>query len=250
MIIVCIKSLRQIIRRIWRANGSPVGLGSVVLLMTMGLGVSSAQAEWRRIQDVTRGTAQVLEKGEITFGVFAPIAYGISDKLMVQSSPIFDLLLIPNVAGRYLVFDSQRGAVSLALNYKQGFFRQQSQPGEIQVGVTSTFAFTDRFSLTGGGYFADRFGQGGGGKFSAGALLHLGLHWLPTPQDLVALSVRERWSKLGLERPDVALSWVTQLKFLFRAHLVLGVNYGTFPLRTTPVSTWSVWPTIDIWWRY
>ena len=211
---------------------------------------SEAHAEWRRVQDVTRGTAQVLEKGELTFGVFAPIAYGVTDDLTVQSSPIFDLLLIPNFAARYSVFDSRSTVVSLLLSYKQGFYRQQSQPGEIDIGVTATSALTDRVSITGGLYVSDRFGQTDPGGDAAGLSFHGGLHWLVSPGDLIAASVQQRWSKVGLERPEISLTWVTQMTLLFRAHLVLGASYGTFPLRTSPASTWSIWRNLDICLRY
>ena len=109
-------------------RGSSRWFAVLVAAAWVSLATQPASATWRNVRDVSRGTAQVLEKGELTFGIFAPIAYGVTDSLTVQSSPIFDLLLIPNVGARYRFLRTDRLVLAATLSYKQAFLTPTQRP--------------------------------------------------------------------------------------------------------------------------
>lgn len=83
-----------------------------------------AHAEWRSARQVTLGTAQVLEQGELSFGVLAmPVAFGLTPRLTLQTHPLLDLLLVPNLAGRYkLPFEGSNWLISLTGDFRRSFF--------------------------------------------------------------------------------------------------------------------------------
>ena len=223
-----------------------------VLAATVGpMLPAQGHATWRNSRDVTRGTAQVLEKGELTFGIFAPIAYGVTDALTVQSSPIFDLLLIPNVGARYRLLRRERWVVSATASYKQAFLAD-TQPGEFDAGVMTTAYLSEQYSMTSGLLLAQRFSASQGAGFQAGLAVYGAVHGLITPENLVMATAYLRTTTSGPVRPLITLAWIRQLHVLFRMHLVLSLSYGSFPLRTggsTP-SIAPVWPGVDAWWRY
>ena len=84
-------------------------------------------AEWKHARYVAQGTAQVLDKGEINFGAFAPIAYGLTDRLTIQTHPVFDLLLLVNVAGRWRLYQDRHWVFSASFGYKQGFLSNNTE---------------------------------------------------------------------------------------------------------------------------
>ncbi len=215
-----------------------------------------ASATWRNVRDVSRGTAQVLEKGELTFGIFAPIAYGVTDSITVQSSPIFDLLLIPNVGARYRFVRTDRVVLAATLSYKQAFL-SDTQPGELDAGGMGTLYINDSWALTGGLLIAQRFSVEKNLGFQGGLALYGAVHMLATPRNLVMLTAylrgvrgAEPGTLVGIDRPLVTLAWIQQLRVIFNMHLVLSVSYGSFPLRGGPVAELPVWPGVDAWWRY
>lgn len=110
-------------RRSWCALAWRRGALSALLIL-LGLSISvPVSAEWRTTRQVTIGTAQVLEQGELTFGIIGmPVAYGLSSKLTIQTHPILDLLLVPNVGARYKVWDGASTIVALTGDYRQSFF--------------------------------------------------------------------------------------------------------------------------------
>lgn len=220
-------------------------------LLLVSLTSREATATWRHSRDVTRGTAQVLEKGELTFGIFAPIAYGVTDALTVQSSPIFDLLLMPNLGARYRVLRSDRLVMAVTASYKQAFLADD-QPGEFDTGVMATLYINDRYSATGGLLLAERFSTSNGSGLDNGLALYGGVHALLSPTNLVIATAYLRATAAGPARPLVTLAWVRQLRVLFHVHLVLSISYGSFPLRTATnkITDLSVWPAVDAWWRY
>jgi hypothetical protein len=94
------------------------------LVLLAGLLVAApSRAEWKTVRQVTLGSAQVLEQGELTFGILgAPIAYGVDNHLTLQSHPILDLLLVPNIGGRYKIWEGATSVMALTASYKQSFF--------------------------------------------------------------------------------------------------------------------------------
>ncbi|MCO4761950.1 MAG: hypothetical protein KC502_10625 [Myxococcales bacterium] len=230
----------------------------VMIALTCVLAAAEAQAAWRGIRDVSRGTAHVLEKGEITFGVFAPIAYGVTDALMVQSSPVFDLLLYPNVDARYRLMRRGNFVLSATLHYKQAFLGED-KPGELDFGGVGTVYIGSRFAITGGLLIAQRFSTRQNDNFQGGLAAQLAAHMLINRNNLLMVTAYLRTAGaasqdaiLAADRPLVSVAWIKQLKVIFNMHLVLGMSYGRFELTHSPtnVTTLPVWPTIDAWWRY
>lgn len=235
-----------------RARGAWAAL---VCAAVVSLAPSPASATWRNVRHVARGTAEVLEKGELTFGVFAPIAFGVTDALTVQSSPIFDLLLIPNITARYRFYRNSRFVLAATAHYKQAFLGT-TQPGEFDLGVLGTLYINDSVALTGGLLVAQRFSPTKDIAFQTGAALYGAAHVLLSPKDMLMATAYMRSSPGETsERPLVTVAWIRQLRIIFNMHLVLGVSYGTFPLRTNsdenaPATDFPVWPVVDAWWRY
>ena len=237
-------------------RGSSRWFAVLVAAAWVSLATQPASATWRNVRDVSRGTAQVLEKGELTFGIFAPIAYGVTDSLTVQSSPIFDLLLIPNVGARYRFLRTDRLVLAATLSYKQAFLTP-TQPGEFDAGGLGTLYVSDRWALTGGLLIAQRLSIEHPLGFQGGLAVYGAVHMLATPKNLVMLTAylrgvrgAERGTLVGVDRPLVTLAWIQQLRVIFNMHLVLSVSYGSFPLRSGPVAESPVWPGVDAWWRY
>src|SRR5205807_2316284 len=84
-----------------------------------------AHADWKNVRQVTLGTAQVLEQGELTFGVVGlPVAYGLSSRLTLQTHPILDLLLVHNLGGRYRLMETSNAVLSVTGDVRQSFFSQ------------------------------------------------------------------------------------------------------------------------------
>ena len=92
---------------------------------------AQADAVWKQPREIAQGTAQVLERGEIRIGFTSPVAYGVLDSLTIETHPIFDLLLMPNVSARLRVVDEPGWLVSLFGGYKQGFFSDAQNHIEI-----------------------------------------------------------------------------------------------------------------------
>jgi hypothetical protein len=237
-----------------------VSLAALACAAVVGLCATPSYATWRNVRGVSRGTAEVLEKGELTFGVFAPIAYGVTDSLTVQSSPIFDLLLIPNITARYRFLHTNRLVLAATANYKQAFLGT-TQPGELDAGVLGTLYIDNSVALTGGLLVAQRFSLSEAVGFEGGVALYGAAHVLLNPKNLLMVTGYLRTTASGgMQRPLLTVAWVRQLRIIFNMHLVVGLSYGTFPLRINsdpPVepekivpTNVPVWPVLDAWWRY
>lgn len=109
------------------------------LLLCLGvLHAGPTHAEWKTVRQVTLGSAQVLEQGELTFGILgAPIAYGVANRLTLQSHPILDLLLVPNLAGRYKLWENQAVVTALTASYKQSFFQRGTSGTYLPTSLTN-----------------------------------------------------------------------------------------------------------------
>lgn len=233
----------------------------------LGLTVpETARAEWKSVQQVTLGTAQVLEQGALTFGVFAPLAYGVSNRLMLQSHPILDLLLVPNVSGRYRIADGRTWIVSATGGFKRSHFQPggadaattAESPGEGLGGVTATRYFGSRWALTGSLLYSAHFDAPSGDEFvplTHGLAGSAEVHFLLSPDDLLTGSLHLRHD-FTLGAPDVpvgTLAWVHSFQhFLGGAHLVLGVTAGD-SASSGALGAWllelPVFPMVDLWWR-
>lgn len=251
------------------------------LLVPLMLGLPSAVfAEWKNIQQVSLGTAQVLEKGAGNFGVFAPLAYGVTNRLTVETHPVYDLLLTVNVNARYRIVETQHMVLSGTMDFRQSFYNGAHTPGDLAAGAMATVYFGDAWALTGAMRYAAimnpmacshlGFSQptcvnpikGVAPVMDHGVAATLSAHWLVTPRDLLQLtgSLRMRLSPVvGRETPTVTAMWVHDFG---RVHLMAGATAGEFFIGRMDVLEFSdpgqnpyyfvtpVMPVIDAWFRF
>ncbi len=225
------------------------------------------RADWKSVQQVTLGTAQVLEPGALTFGILSPIAYGVSERLTVESHPILDLLLVPNLAARYRFVERRAAIVSAIASYKQSFYGQSvgSGPtqGELNLGGIGTWYLGDHLALSGGPSFAMRMDEwvppssrparAGYYATTLGPGVSLQAHYLAGTRDLIMASVLSRYD-VTLSHGDLptgTLAWVHEWNTV---SLIAGVSVGRFNFQpflfVQGAHTLPVMPLLDLWWRY
>ena len=237
-------------------------------------------AEWKTIQQVSLGTAQVLEKGAGNFGVFAPLAYGITNHLTVETHPIYDLLLTVNANARYRIVDSPHWVLSGTLDFRQSFYSGTHAPGDLAGGAMATVYLGDAWALTGAlkyatvlnpltcahqGYPEPTCVDPVKGELPAidhGVAATLSAHWLITPRDLLQLTgtIRVRVSPVfARETPTVTAVWVHDFG---RVHLMAGATAGEFfigrmqalapaePGQNPGYYVTPVMPVVDAWFRF
>jgi len=208
----------------------------------------------------------VLERGEIRVGLTSPVAYGILDSLTIETHPIFDLLLLPNVNARLRLVDESYGMISLFGGYKQGLFSETQdhlpglQVGEFHLGVMGSLFLMDRLVLTAGAGLAGHIVSGatsGDRDVAGGVALTTSAHLLVSERDLVAINTYLRWSAggLGLDTPVVTVAWDTDLESWEAWHFRIGLSIGDFGFRSVTGETDAqpfsspVMPTLDLWRR-
>jgi len=238
-----------------------------LLVLALALAPRPAHADWKSVQQVTLGTAQVLEPGALTFGILSPIAYGVSERLTVESHPILDLLLVPNVAARYRFVERRTALASATFAYKQSFYGQSvgSGPtqGELNVGAVATWYLGDRLAFSGGPAFAMRIdewippstslGRSGHYGTTLGPGVSLQTHYLLGSRDVVMASLLGRYD-ITLGRNDLptgTLAWVHEWSTL---SVIAGLSVGRFNFQpflfVKGAHTLPVMPLLDLWWRY
>ncbi len=225
-----------------------------------------SDAVWKHPRAIAQGTAQVLERGEIRIGFTSPVSYGILDSLTIETHPIFDLLLMPNVNARLRVVDESWWVVSLYTGYKQGFFSDAQphiaglQVGEFHLGAMASMFLANRFVLTAGGGIASHIVHGtnpGDEDVAGGVAVLAGAHMLVGERDLVAVNAYLRWGTggPGMDTPVATVAWDTDLESWEAWHFRFGLSVGEFGFRSmtgasdaSPFST-PVMPTFDLWRR-
>ena len=231
---------------------------AVLVAAWVGLGARPAGADWKTVQQVTLGTAQVLEPGALTFGVLSPIAYGVSERLTIESHPILDLLLVPNLAARYRVVERRTAVASVTAAYKQSFYGQSVgqpvSPGELDVGMIGTWYVTSRLALSAAPAFSMRMASDPKAESPTfGPAASVQLHYLLGDRDLLMASALERVDlTLGQRDPVTGtFAWVHGWNTV---HLVAGMSWGRFDFQpfmfVRGAHTWPVMPLLDLWWRY
>jgi hypothetical protein len=260
-------------------NSQPRHLCQILTLIALLL-ATPAWAEWKTVQQVSLGTAQVLEKGAGNFGVFAPLAYGITNRLTLETHPVYDLLLTVNLNARYRIVESQRWVLSATGDFRQSFYSGTHAPGDLALGAMATFYVNDAWALTAGLKYAailnpqTCYHQGfpqptcvdavdgqipGVDNGVAGTLT---AHWLVTPHDLLELTgtLRVRLAPVfGRETPTVTAVWVHDFG---RVHLMAGATAGEFfigrmdvlgladPGQNPSFYVTPVMPVVDAWFRF
>jgi hypothetical protein len=228
-------------------------------------------AEWKHARYVAQGTAQVLDKGEINFGAFAPIAYGLTDRLTIQTHPVFDLLLLVNAAGRWRLYQDRNWVFSASFGYKQGFLSNNTEHvvgehvGEGHLGMVGSLILHDRAVLTTGLYLAPNFVRGATtdepNQLQHGLGLHVAAHLLASKRDLLTASayVRHDVAAGSMDTPVVTVAYVRDVEMFEPLHVVIGLTSGNFSVRrvigdqgaklSTEIRRWPILPVIDVWWR-
>ncbi|MBI5609618.1 MAG: hypothetical protein HY902_12165 [Deltaproteobacteria bacterium] len=228
---------------------------------------AAARGEWKSVQQVTLGTAQVLEQGAIHFGIVAPIAYGASSRLTVQSHPILDLLLVPNLAFRYRLFDQTHYVISATGSFKRSFGQVAATttqvgalaPGELLGGGIATWYPNNSWAVTGGVVYAGQFDERINNRYvnlSHGISVSAQLHWLIQPGDLLQVSMLQRYgiSAGALDRPEITLGWAHGFqRWLAGAHLLMSLTLNDAAGYDIPglswLQRWPLLPYVDLWWR-
>lgn len=238
-----------------------------------------AHAEWKNVQQVVLGTAQVLEKGAGNFGIFAPLAYGVTNRLTLETHPVYDLLLTVNAHVRYRVLDSQRFVLSAIFDVRQSFYNG-THPGDLSGGAMATVYLNETWALTGSlrysaivnparcqhlGYAEPTCVDPVDGQVPTldnGTVPSLAVHWLATPRDLLELSatIRLRLAPFLRETPTVTAVWVHDFG---RWHLMAGATAGEFfigrldaltgvvpPGENPTYYVLPVMPVLDAWFRF
>ena len=250
-----------------------VGLLAIVAVL-LTLILPSPAFAWRRVQDIVRGTADTLEKGRLTVGIFAPAMYGITDALTIASHPILDLLLVPNLDVRYRVSGDDTWVLAAYGGYKQGFQPVETSgvAGQTHLGVMATRYLVDRVALSAGFGWSGRIDRtvtlikstDSAGVVSTsstsdltmdhGICGFLNASWLIDDRHVLMVTSQARLGSFGLEDQLLTGAFVfARGSFQF----VVGASLGAFELRSlkvtadsSVVATWPVMPYVDIWWDF
>lgn len=222
---------------------------------------SPAQANWRSMHEVALGTAQVLQKGELTFGVVSPIAYGLTDNLTVQSHPIFDLLLLPNLGARLRAWSSRGWVISGVAQYKQHIELRDDDlrggPGEVLAGGMLTRYFGDHVALTASGAWSyakivEVGDDVAAARYTRGIATNAQLHVLVDHRHLIRVDALARYDA-ELARWNQPIGSLSYVRAWDTFHLVVGLSVGQFPMRPftggETLRAWPVMPLVDLWWR-
>lgn len=226
------------------------------------LAAAPAQAEWKSMQQVTLGTAQVLEQGAATIGVISPLAFGLTGQLTLQTHPILMLLLTPNAAARYRLVDQGNYVISASAAIKRSLGGSDASnadvpaPGELVAGGLASVYLGPHWALTGGVHYAAHLDEQVGEELigvAHGAALTAEVHHLLTPSDLLQASMYLRYgvSHGGLAKPVTTLAWTHGFRRFGGVHLM--VILTAFDVDGAAPGGWlsdlPALPTIDLWWR-
>ena len=236
------------------------------LALSVCIWAAPAEALWKHARSVAQGTAQVLERGEIRIGITSPVAYGVLDSLTVETHPILDLLLMPNVAARLRIVDEALWVASLYGGYKQGFFTEAqvhtpgAMVGELHLGAMASLFVLDRLILTGGAGWAGRIVRGdteGDQDVAPGLAVIAAAHLIASERDLFSINSYLRLDGVDgtLDTPLVTFAWDTDIKGWEAWHFRVGLSIGRFGFRGVtggpddrPFNA-PVFPTFDLWRR-
>jgi hypothetical protein len=222
---------------------------------------------WDRVQQLIRGTADTLEKGQLTVGIFAPVTYGLTDNLTVASHPVLDLLLLPNIDARLRIYSGEQTVVAVFGAYEQGFLPAADSrvAGTAHVGALATRYLADRVALTGGLSWAprlDRVAPGQAAKpltaLDHGVAAALTAQWLIDEANLLMLTAYKRFSfgdrAATTDTPSATLAYVRDWGDF---QVAIGPMFGNFAfIPNLPADYLSggtdlpVFLYVDVWWEF
>ncbi len=219
-----------------------------------------AAAVWNNPREIVHNTAAVLEQGELLVGVVTPVAYGITDSIMLHMHPILWALLTPNAGLRISVFDSDVFRLSLTSEVGATITEGSARPpddrplGHVNGGVASTFNVGGGVLISAAAGYQHDFSERIDGEVADddSFIWHLGVNWLITPKHLILTTGGAQYStrQSGLKAPFGSI--VYAYAFDGGGRLGLGVAAGTFPVAIDKddIRTVNVWPVIDWWKRF
>jgi len=231
--------------------------GQALLCVALLLVSATASAGWKNVRRVTQSTAFTAEKGEVQIGIFAPLTYGISERVLVQTHPLYDLLLTPNLAGRVMMWDGP-AVVSMSAGYAQSVLQltERKGAGESYVGPVASWPILESLAVTAAVRYAAHIDPGSADVWRHGMSWQFAAQWLATQDDLVIVSYDQRrdLTMSETQKPSVLLMYAHAFDLF---HVAGGVNIGQFRLRDqqapddpTRAATWPIMPVIDLWWRF
>lgn len=225
----------------------------------------SANAEWRRLTDITLNTAYTLEEASLSVGLFSPLSVGVTDNFQASLHPLLLLLGQPSLALRLRL--NALGDITTALNLSGAWSfidretsdgaRQASEgesfgfPGRVQLAQTTSFRLGDQWLLSlGNGFALDFLGSE---PVRASIELHGSLHVLITSRHMVLvqlLGYLPLTEVMSLREPSaqVVYAWAPNA----RLHVALGLGFGEWLWEKTTGDTRKlhVFPVLDLWFHF
>ena len=242
-----------------------------MLVVTLA-GPSPANATWTHSSEIVRGSAQVLEKGEISVGIFAPLQYGLTDRVTIASHPVLDLLQMLNFSIRARLVQEDTWLLSLTGGFKWQLLDAENteRPLEIDAGVIATWLPHKRVAASlllswspklerDGDSTSTTLGAATEHTFQNGFASVSTANFIVTDKHMVMASLRLVLNTTAekLETPPtLTIGWVSSHSFfLGDVDVVLGASFGRFRIRDAVFfasglgggDTESAWyPVVDV----
>jgi hypothetical protein len=224
---------------------------TVVLLFAV-----PALARWDTPRSVVHSTAFTMEEGEFSIGVFSPIVYGANDTITISVHPILWLLLTPNGAVRWKAYEDSLLAVSLDLEGAREFGLEGAAPGHdprpagnFSGGTSVTFDLGNGLLVTGQTGYRHHISPDEDHVTFGGAIAYVA-----SSKHLILAQAGAMFSfnRKAVVNPTATLLYAHAWENM-RAGV--GLAYGNFPIVVDDngdidILEASVWPVLDLWWRY
>jgi len=226
-----------------------VRISAFIVFCTVLYSASEVKATWYETNRVVINSAQTLEEGEITIGLFMPLQYGIYDWLMFQAHPLLFLLISPNTGFKIKFLDSSV-VLSLSLSYSQTFLRSKENefPGSVQIMPQLSIPLGDVVVATlGSGYMLDI------DPINHNTVMLAGMNILVNESNLILgqVSLTYNNSTNTFELPQGLVMYVHAWHSF---HLGVGAMIGSILFRRgqspEDVIDLPVYPVLDVWWRF
>ena len=238
----------------------------------------TARAGWDNSTEIVRGSAQVLEKGEIAIGIFAPLQFGLTDRLTIASHPVLNLLQMLNFSSRYRIRTGDNWIVAATGGFKYALLDAETtdRPFEMDLGAIFTWLphrrLAGSLTLTYSPQIQRSEGSSisviGGANESNEQAYHNGLALIATGHLIVhdkhlvmaTLRVLRNITREDWAVPTMTVAWISHhTSFLGGVDVVLGAAFGSFRIRdpvlfasgsNTDVAESAWYPVFDIWKRF
>jgi hypothetical protein len=234
----------------------------------MMLLIPTGRADWGGAPDITQGTAHTLNKGELEFGLIAPLQYGISDAVTASIHPIMLLIGVPSLNIRWRITPPREVVVALNIGATWSFLETEDTegraddgtctqgrlgfPGTAHLSATTTWEILPTLALTGSTGLAMDFLDIQPIRYLLE--LSLALHWLVTPDDMLMLLGRTflDFEQVGVDIMHQPTGQLMYAHSFGNLSLAVGVALGHFPIKIDALEeiAWPAYPVVDLWWRF